>query len=1271
MPAEEQVVLNDFLTLYYNYYSTIEEAKDRYVHDLEWHKKSSEDELKDAKKLVDIFTENYENGRLFAPEKRLKTTSDILASDIANKKHYADTVRMLGPHAEPVFARKLRDAQSALDRDTNTLETVRNINFEEITFEKSKRNLYTVSIPDDSGSNYLKWDKIVPQDQSQKMLDAILKTQKPTDNDWGSRQRKWFGDKNKGAETYKWLEIQLGSDKAASEFLNSIGFVGIDYPANATTGGNRYGKRNFVIFNDKDIQIDNHTLWQKADQTYQRATENGQYVPDDILERFRGREWADAEIQARIDYRRETAEHDSYEQFLEYMTLHDTTRTDDYYEKIWNSATDIFPEYKEMLPLLSRRMVERILKTLKGMSERKGDDKLKLEYPWKDLVKNYSKDHMMSEDDYRALMAKMTAAPDEYIKMIADCFSDQAEFEEMMKSLWLHPDLEIERIKELERAIRGDQATAKTTFTKLKARIAELKSLAREERLRGDKAERRVAYLEKLRQAQRTRDIYNRLVRVIFKRPPKMCDVEIAMEIQAIQAGLSPTSMRDTTRQRLLAELGNTTDEKRKNKILSLLNRKSLREMTLEEVAEIAAQITEMRHEGVAKRMDQLLTIKEERLDTAEGLKEDLGNTEPLDKTGSNEARNDKGSLVDRMKGFWWDINRIARDMGKHWESFFGDKVGQAYQDELRNFDRRRTALINEMESLGITAKTLAETEEINGNTYSHDILLHWYLCMQNADSYVALVFGNFQGNPENTELMDSIDRTLQEGVSKLSDAEIELAEWMMDSFAGEDRGRLWETYIKVENRCPEMVVRYFPMIRQRDKYTDVQADPLVDLGERTPAGRVAVRKGFSWNRLHNISWQHQQPLRLGAMSTYLQAIQDQEHYIAFAQLSKDMKYIYSKVSDQVISKYGRVFYQDINEWIDRVINPNAYKARYNRQNIFLEALSNSVAAALAGNVVTMIKQAPSMLFFLPYCDIASIARSISDFASDHEAMTKFAKEKSPYLANRNIDDMLTKLRDQLNDPNTKLRGVKEFTNAMLKPISWIDEFACVVGWNAVYAHEMSNGATEEDAVKRANEALLKTQPQATAIYSPQAYNAGDFWRPFLVFTRQANQIWQMMTADMPNLAKEREFKRLIAMGMVLGLNAFVMGWIARKFAGYGDDDKSAAEDIRDDIITNIANNIPIIGPTLVAMMQRSVYTSSGYVNPLSDMLSKGFRAYRTMVDKENIDFDTAMRYITDAMGPFGLPKVLTWRAYKALKEQDIWYLFIGSPLGGKKNGGK
>ncbi len=67
-----------------------------------------------------------------------------------------------------------------------------------------------------------------------------------------------LNERAQGQDVYAELEEALGSDKVASEFLASIGFTGISYPAEARSGGRTDAARNFVIFNEKDAQITDH-----------------------------------------------------------------------------------------------------------------------------------------------------------------------------------------------------------------------------------------------------------------------------------------------------------------------------------------------------------------------------------------------------------------------------------------------------------------------------------------------------------------------------------------------------------------------------------------------------------------------------------------------------------------------------------------------------------------------------------------------------------------------------------------------------------------------------------------------------------------------------------------------------------------------------------------------------------------------------------------------------------------------------------------------------
>ena len=148
--------------------------------------------------------------------------------------------------------------------------------------EKPKRNLYSVDIPDDTGDNYLDWDKVYKGDELynlfDKLGDIMLKRgfdlDKSSNNgiSWNSFVRKtmeggetWNAGEAEGSTIYEVLSSVLGGgyfsrdQKAASMLLKDAGFVGVKVIANRNTGGNKEGKMNYVIFDENNAQITNHT----------------------------------------------------------------------------------------------------------------------------------------------------------------------------------------------------------------------------------------------------------------------------------------------------------------------------------------------------------------------------------------------------------------------------------------------------------------------------------------------------------------------------------------------------------------------------------------------------------------------------------------------------------------------------------------------------------------------------------------------------------------------------------------------------------------------------------------------------------------------------------------------------------------------------------------------------------------------------------------------------------------------------------------------------
>ena len=126
--------------------------------------------------------------------------------------------------------------------------------------ENGNKHLYTVEIPEDNGTNYLHWEKPLTREQIGRITEKlksggwnVVDGNHPTFEKNG--ERIVLNERAQGQDVYAELEEALGSDKVASEFLASIGFTGISYPAEALSGGRKDAARNFVIFNEKDAQI--------------------------------------------------------------------------------------------------------------------------------------------------------------------------------------------------------------------------------------------------------------------------------------------------------------------------------------------------------------------------------------------------------------------------------------------------------------------------------------------------------------------------------------------------------------------------------------------------------------------------------------------------------------------------------------------------------------------------------------------------------------------------------------------------------------------------------------------------------------------------------------------------------------------------------------------------------------------------------------------------------------------------------------------------------
>ena len=118
-------------------------------------------------------------------------------------------------------------------------------------------NLYEVDIPDDNGSNYLDFENQMSEEQINAIRDALAKN----GIDVPSWEKRGFKLDLPFKDVYAAVlpMMMRCKPKEVSQFLSSIGFTGIKYPAGTIQGGAEEGDTNYVIFKPEDMKITEHT----------------------------------------------------------------------------------------------------------------------------------------------------------------------------------------------------------------------------------------------------------------------------------------------------------------------------------------------------------------------------------------------------------------------------------------------------------------------------------------------------------------------------------------------------------------------------------------------------------------------------------------------------------------------------------------------------------------------------------------------------------------------------------------------------------------------------------------------------------------------------------------------------------------------------------------------------------------------------------------------------------------------------------------------------
>lgn len=491
------------------------------------------------------------------------------------------------------------------------------------------------------------------------------------------------------------------------------------------------------------------------------------------------------------------------------------------------------------------------------------------------------------------------------------------------------------------------------------------------------------------------------------------------------------------------------------------------------------------------------------------------------------------------------------------------NKINEATDKEIRNYQRRMSAGQKKMKELGVSVRMLEQELTYNDVTMRIDDVLHLWIGMKNEKNRNAILYGN------------RIEPGVVAGLtSQLTENQKAWAAYMMGDFEAE-YNRLNQTFIADRNQDMGKEENYFTMIRQ-----DLDQMPLGDEFASQIAVRNAWRKGypnksFSKERIE-IADEHQKPIRLGATQIWFEQVDKQEHYIASALLAKDLQYISDNqvLRDALKQRFGRRANSWLRKYVNDWANPTMYKS-FDSVTRWMGVVRNNMAVAYLGfNLLTVLKQAPSLAFYLKGANPMNLLAAASEMVLHPFETIRFVEKMDPQIAARSYDRLTEELKGY--DPNKGVRAIRKVGQISMKPIMWMDKAMVTIGWLAVYKNQIAKGASELEAAREAQKVTLDTQPAGRPKDVAEMYRSNELANWFTMFSNQLNQIWNMYTFDIPNAIKEREAAKLAGILAGIGVSgiaiAYLSGWRAP------DDPEDLPAEAAVELFKNFLSVVPFLG---------------------------------------------------------------------------------------------
>jgi hypothetical protein len=574
-------------------------------------------------------------------------------------------------------------------------------------------------------------------------------------------------------------------------------------------------------------------------------------------------------------------------------------------------------------------------------------------------------------------------------------------------------------------------------------------------------------------------------------------------------------------------------------KFMKELNKKPLNDYTINDLQQISNEISQLRKLGKTKRKLKLIQQRREFEETKDTI---VTTVSQGGKVKGEEVivRDTRGKIKKTTVARAYSLRptRIfdKLDRGQQFSGpahkFFYDEVNKGVDKSLRTIDKRLDNARTKRKSLGLSHRDLLKSRKIDKVKLTVDEMLDIYVGWKNPRKKLALMYGNNISEEFATKVFDN-----------LTPEEKEFGDWLASEYEG-NYSRVREAHIEYTNEDMGYEPFYTPIRRMDVSPNSYKSELAEEILVRTNLKKAYVGKQFTIER-KNIPREFQKPVYLSLYSTWMYQVPK-----------------------------------------NRVANPQIYKAFTRMEKVSQTLRKNMVVAYLSYNLVTMGKQLPSVLLYLPECGPAHLIASALEFAANPLKMIRFVNERDPQVKHRMIEREL----EEMKYSGKILKKVGRFG---MRGIKGFDRTAVTIGWNAVYNKSILK-LGEEEATRLAQDATLRTQPAAHAKDLPQLYTTNEFLNWGLQFTNQLNQIYNIATYDIPQDIKSRRLYKAFLSSLALAIVSLTIWTMSNR--RLPEDEEDVMEALTEEAIMAV----PLVGRAIMSSVKGWESPSPAYKGPVA-----------------------------------------------------------------------